>query len=400
MMLSERIAYFYQVASLSFAISIMLNLQPIIIVTLYLMIFVTVYAMFASKSLRGLSIHLFSSSIIISPNPSRMGDKVRVRATITPIKKNLPAIVKLDLGELELIDGSKTWSGLLREGELSLNLSVRSLDPGIKFLGPLKVAVMDPLGVVVKELEIHPRVPLFVLETDKAPSSPSAYSSSIHPSPGLSRDQFVGVDQEYRISLLQQAELPARMIDWRRTARWHDEKVYVKLYDKFMKGELVFGTGSGLDIVLPNGLKVYSRIIHGILAIILPHLEEGSRIWLMRWSEEAEPIIMLIEKSRVIDAPKISRIRSIIYVTRLIDEREIAYLRRLILRGATVKLILINLGEDLFRISKEKWVKDIADLEMRRLENGARALNLSYVITGLDDFYECLRRILVYKRSI
>jgi hypothetical protein len=400
MMLSERITYFYQAASISFAISLMLSLQPLVVATLYLIIFTTIYALLASRSLKSISANLFTSSLIVNPNPSRAGDEVEVRAAVTLIRRRLPAIVRLDLEGLETVEGAKTWSGLLGDGEVSLDLAVKSMDPGIKFVGPLKIAVMDPLGVVVKELEAHPRIPVFIMEADRFPSHPLAYSSLSHPLIGLSRNQFIGVDHEYRISQLQEVEAPARTIDWRKTAQRDDGRVYVKLYDRLMKGDLVLGIGSGLEIILPNGSKVYSRVVQGILAIALPHLEEGSRIWLIRWSESGKPSTLLVEKSRVIDVPEIPSIKSIIYVTRLIDERESAFLKRLSSQGIMVKLILIDLGADLLEISREEWVRRAADLEMRRLLEGVKALDMPYAVAGLENFGECLRRTLTYRRAI
>ena len=400
MMLSERIAYFYQAASISFAISLMLNLQPVIVLSLYLMIFTTIYALLASRGLKNISANLFTPSIIVNPNPSKAGDEVMIRATVTSTRKGVPAIIRLDLEGLETVKGAKTWSGLLDDGEASLDLVVRSIDPGIKFAGPLKIAVMDPLGVIVKELEIHPRIPVFIMEADRLPSHPSAYSSSSHPLIGLSRNQLIGIDHEYRISQLQESEAPAKIIDWRKTAQRDDGRVYVKLYDRLMKGDLAFGIGSGLKIILPNGLKAYSEIVQGILAITLPHLDEGSRIWLIRWSEGGEPSTLLVEKSRVFDIPEIPSIKSLIHITRLIDEKESSFLKKLSSQGIMVKLILIDLGADLLEISREEWVESTADLEMRRLLEKVKSLDIPYALTSLENFSECLRRILAYRRAI
>ncbi|MCL7386439.1 MAG: hypothetical protein LZ166_02765 [Thaumarchaeota archaeon] len=400
MMLSERIAYFYQAASISFAISLMLNLQPVIVLSLYLMIFTTIYVLFASRELKNISENLFTSSVIVNPNPSKTGDDVRIRAAVTSIKKNLPAIIVLDLEGLEIVKGDRAWSGLLGDGEASLDLVVKSGDPGIKFAGPLKIAVMDPLGVVVKELKIHPRIPVFIMEAERLPSHPSAYSSLSYPVIGLSKNQFIGADHEYRISQLQEAEAPAKIIDWRKTAQRDDGRVYVKLYDRLMKGDIAFGIGSGLEIILPNGSRVYSEIIQGILAVALFHLEEGARIWLIRWVEGGKTSALLVERSRAIDAPEIPSIKSLIHITRLIDERELAFLKRLSSQGITVKLILIDLGADLLKISREEWVKRAADLEMGRLLEKVKSLDISYAVASLEDFGECLRRILAYRRTI
>jgi len=400
MMLSERIAYFYQAASISFAISLMLNLQPIIVLSLYLMIFTTIYALLASRGLKNISPNLFISSVTVNPNPSKTRDEVEIRATVTSFKKGLPAIIRLDLDGLEAVRGARTWSGLLGNGEASIDLVVRSEDPGIKFAGPLKIAVMDPLGVIVKELEIHPRIPVFIMEADRLPGHPSAYSSLSYPLIGFSKNQFIGVDHEYRISQLQESEAPAKIIDWKKTAQRDDGRVYVKLYDRLMKGDLAFGIGSGLEIILPNGLKVYSEIVQGILAIVLPHLEEGSRIWLIRWSESGEPSTLRVEKSRVIDIPGIPSIKSLIHITRLIDERESAFLKKLSSHGVTVKLILTDLGEDLLEISGEEWIRRTVDLEMRRLLEKVKSLDTPYTVTSLKDFGECLRRILTYRRAV
>ncbi|MEM4498236.1 MAG: hypothetical protein QW692_05370 [Nitrososphaerota archaeon] len=398
MMLSERIAYLYQAAVISFAISMVLNLQPIAALTLYLMIFITVYTALASRFLKSISAQLFSSSITVSPNPSRVGDKIKIRAIVTSTKKDIPAIIKLGLKELNIVDGSNTWSGFLREGGVLLDFVASSEDPGIKIVGPLKIAVMDPLRVIVRELEIHHGIPVFVLETDEVPIQPSAYSSSAHPTPGFSRDQFIGIDYEYRTSLPQQAEHSARMIDWRRTAQITDEKIYVKFYDKLVRGDFAFGIGSGLEIILPGGMRISSKIIQDILMVLLPHLQEGSRVWLMKWSEDDGFLTSLLEKSRIIEVTHIPRMKLMIHITRLTNEKELAALRELNSRGIAIKLILVNLGEDLLRIRDTKWIRNVVDIEKRRLEDKVRILRVPYIMTSLEDFSETLRRILAYRR--
>jgi len=400
MMLSERIAFLYQAVCAFFVISMMLDIKPIILATLYIMVFLAIYAVIASRPLRRITASLFPSSMTINPNPSRTGERVRVRASIAPIKKGLPAMIRLELGDLELVDGSKTWSGLLKGDPISLSFSVKSMDPGIKLIGPLKLALMDSLGVVVKELEIHPKMPIFFLEADKALSHPTSYSLSKHPSPGLSRSYFMGVDHEYRISQPQEIEPPARKIDWKRTAQRGDERIYLKLYDKLMRGDLMFGLGSGLDIILPDGVRLESRIVQDILAITLPHLREGSKIWLMRWIKGKGLTSSLIERSRVIEVLEAPKITYLIYVTRLIDEEEQKLLKRLSSEGALIKLILIDLGSDLLKISDEEWLKKLVDLERMRLKSRVDQLNIPYSMTSLELFGESLRRIMMYRRAL
>jgi len=136
------------------------------------------------------------------------------------------------------------------------------------------------------------------------------------------------------------------------------------------------------------------------LVATLPHLDEGYRIWLIRWSEGGEPSTLLVEKSRVIDIPEIPSIKSLIHITRLIDEKESSFLKKLSSQGIMVKLILIDLGADLLEISREEWVESTADLEMRRLLEKVKSLDIPYALTSLENFSECLRRILAYRRAI
>ena len=398
MMLSDRIAYFYQAASISFVITIMLNLQPIALASLYIMVFISIYAILASKCLKNTSAELFASSIALSPNPSSIGDEVSVSATITPPKISLPAIIKLDLGELKLLEGSNTWSGLLND-EISLSFSIKSSDPGIKTIGPLRIAVMDPLGILVKELEIHHKVPLFILENIRAFTSPSACHSTAYPSPGFSHSQLIGINYEYETSQPIEAEPPARIIDWRRTAQY--DEVYIKSYSKLRKGDLIFGMGSGLNIILPNGLKVSSKIMEEILIMALPHLDIGSKILLMKWDDgEGVFTASLIEKHGLIELHHPPRVNLIIHVTRLIDERELIHLKELISQGALIKLILVNLGTDISKMITEEWIMELADFERRRLESMTDELGIPYVMSGLEELGECLKRILSYRRPI
>lgn len=399
MMLNGRVAYMYQVASIAFAVSIMLDIRPIAALTLYLILFTGIYTVLASRTLKNLSPKSFPSSIKVIPNPSIVGEEVNVEVGVASSRDGIRAIIRLDLDGLELAKGSRTWSGLLKKGETTFSLSVRSMEPGLKLIGPLRIALMDPLGVIVKEFEVHSKVPIFFLEHDKAPGYPSAYSSSSSPSPGFLREQFVGADYEYRVSCPQQTELPAKMIDWRRTAQ-RDEEVYVKLYDRLVKGDLVFGIGSGLEIVLPDGSRVDSMIIQVILTEALPHIKEGSRVWLMRWERNKKFTAFLLEKSRVAEVPNIPRIRSMIYVTRALDHEELDLLKDLISKGAVIKLVLINLGTDILKISREKWVQELVDLEAKRLENRVSGLGINYTLTSLEEFNETLRRVLAYRRPI
>lgn len=398
-MLTERAAYFYQVATIAFAFSMMMNLRPIAALTLYLILFMATYTLLASRSLKNLSPQHFPSSIIVDPNPSKTRNKIRITANIISPKKNFQAIVKVDLGGLELVEGSKTWSGSLKDREISLKLSAKSTDPGIKFVGPVKIAIMDPLGIVVKELEVHDRIPVFLLEHDELIGHSSAYSSPVRPSPGFSKEQFVGANYEYRISQPQADEPPAKLIDWRKIAQRDDESIYVKLYDKVTRGDMIFGVGSGLEIDLPNGLKPDSKIVQDILTMLLPHIREGSRVWLMKWID-GKFTTFLIEKSRIIEVSQIPKARYMIHITRLIDDGELLFLRGLISQGIMINLILIDLGVELLKLSKKEYVVRAADLEMRRLGDIVKKLELPCTITSLEDFGGELRRILDRRRTI
>jgi len=112
-MLNSRIAYIYQVSVIFFALSLILNLKPIIITTLYVIIFTTVYVLLASKELREVSRDDLASVIVANPNPAVAGHDVRVRGIITLRRgEKIPMEVKIDSGDLNIVDGSNNWSSL------------------------------------------------------------------------------------------------------------------------------------------------------------------------------------------------------------------------------------------------------------------------------------------------
>ncbi|RLG06938.1 MAG: hypothetical protein DRN68_06165, partial [Thaumarchaeota archaeon] len=81
-MLNSKVAYIYQVSAIFFALSLILNLRPIIITTLYIMVFITLYVLIVSKELRKISKDNLASVIVANPNPAIAGHDVKVKGTI------------------------------------------------------------------------------------------------------------------------------------------------------------------------------------------------------------------------------------------------------------------------------------------------------------------------------
>ena len=406
-MLDSRIAYIYQVSVIFFALSLILNLKPIIITTLYIMIFTTVYVLLASKELRRISRDDLASLIIANPNPAIAGHDVRVRGIITLRRgERIPMEVKIDSGDLNIVDGSNKWIGVLSGGdEVSIEFMVRSDDVGMRFIGPLKVAIFDRLGILVREFEIHPRTPILFLRSSKLIIQPTTPSRSKHPSPGLSRNPFTGLEYEYRISVPATRELHARKIDWRRVARSEDDEVYVKEFDKLRRADIAICIGSGLDLELPDGRLVEAEALQQALRITLSHIREGSRIWLIKYLGLRNFVSALLGHGlfglRLIEVEEVPASLFMIYLTRLIDSGEIESIRWLMeSKQADLRAIVLNLGRELMKYYDREHALRIIEIEDRRLRSEADKIRIKYSITDLDGLQETFRRLLSYRRGI
>jgi len=97
MMFNKRALYVYQVSATFFLISLILNLQPIIITTLYIMTFITLYVIAASRELKKISKEDFMSILSISPNPAAISHEVKIKGSISSRKmKKLPVKIEID----------------------------------------------------------------------------------------------------------------------------------------------------------------------------------------------------------------------------------------------------------------------------------------------------------------
>ena len=407
MMLNKRAVYIYQVSATFFLISLILNLQPIIITTLYIMTFITLYVIAGSRELKKISKEDFIQTLSISPNPATINHEVRIRGSVS-LKKwgGFPAKIEIDLGDLYLVRGSNVWTGALSAGrEILIEFEAKSDDVGIQFIGPLRAAVFDPLGILVRELEIHPRTAILFLRSTKLISQPITHSRSRYPSPGLSKNPFVGLEHEYRISLPEIHEPQARRIDWRRVARSAGEEVYVKQFDRLKRADLAIFIGSGFDIELPDDGIVEAEILQQVLLVTLSHIREGTRIWLTKYLGGGEFVAALLGYGsfglKLIEAEDIPRNLRAIYLTRFIEDDEINAIKQL-MRSRRLDLILIaiNLGGELIKYYGRERALKIIEAEDRRLRLNADRTGLQYSITDIEGLQETLRRLLSFRRRV
>ncbi|RLG08786.1 MAG: hypothetical protein DRN68_03040 [Thaumarchaeota archaeon] len=406
-MLNKRAVYIYQISATFFLMSLILSLQPIMITTLYIMTFITLYVIAASRELKKVSKEDFVSILSVNPNPATINYEVRVKGSIFLRKwRKLLVKIEIDLGDLHLVRGSNVWTGALSAGkEVLVEFAARSDDIGIRFIGPLRAAVFDPLGILVREFEIYPRTAILFLESSKLISQPILHSKSRHPSPGLSKDSFVGMEHEYRISLPEIHEPQAKRIDWKKIARSVEEEVYVKQFDKLKRADLVICIGSGFDIELPDNGTVEAKILQQVLLVTLSHIMEGTRIWLAKYLGDGKFATTLLGYSsfglKLIEAKDIPRNLQMIYLTRFIDDSEIDAIKQLIeSRQIDPIVIAINLGEELLKYHGREYASKILEVEDRRLRLNADQLGLRYSVTDIEKLQETLRRIISFRRRI
>ena len=407
MMLNKRALYIYQVSATFFLISLILNLQPIIITTLYIMTFIALYVIAASRELKKISKEDFISILSTSPNPAAINHEVKIKGSISLRKwRKLPVKIEIDSGDLYLVRGSNAWTGALSAGrKISMEFTAKSDDVGIRFIGPLRVAVFDPLGILVKEFETHPRTAILFLKSSKLISQPIARSRSRYPSPGLSKNPFIGIEHEYRISLPEIHEPQARRIDWKKVARSVEGEVYVKQFDKLKRTDLAIFIGSGFDLELPDNGIVEAEIIQQTLLVTLSHIREGARIWLAKYLGEGKFATALLGYGsfglKLIEAEDIPRNLQIIYLTRFIDEDEITAIKQLMeSRRIDLILIAVNLGGELIKYYGREYALKIIEAEDKRLRLNADQIGFQYSITDIERLQETLRRLLSFKRRV
>ncbi|RLI42252.1 hypothetical protein DRO64_06550, partial [Candidatus Bathyarchaeota archaeon] len=226
-----------------------------------------------------------------------------------------------------------------------------------------------------------------------------------YPSPGLSKNPFVGLEHEYRISLPEIHEPQARRIDWRRVARSAGEEVYVKQFDKLKRADLAIFIGSGFDIELPDDGIVEAEILQQVLLVTLSHIREGTRIWLTKYLGGGEFVTALLGYSsfglKLMEAEDIPRNLRVIYLTRFIEDDEIDVIKQLMRsRSLDPILIAINLGGELIKYYGRERALKIIEAEDRRLRLNADRTGLQYSITDIEGLQETLRRLLSFRRRV
>ena len=327
MMLTKNLARTYQSLAFTLAFSLILNMPTLILASLTFMVFIAVYSTLAWRKIRRITPNTFNVVVSVSPNPASRGGRVRVRMTLSPgLGKPVPLEVYALLHDVRLLEGSNRWEGIV-DDEMTMEFSVTSDVVGLRVLGPFYAAVKDGMGFVVKEMEIHPPIPLLILsEAPWINVPPTSQTLVGAPSPGHSKTPFMGSRDDYRVSLPQDQPLTMRDVDWRRTARSGGEEIYVKEYDRRRKSNIVFGIGTGIG-------DIEERVLTEILYLAYLHIIEGSNPWIMFYVGggriAAAPLIrglvgLSVEKPGNPPSGGIS-----LYISRLTDVEEVKALKEL-----------------------------------------------------------------------
>ncbi len=381
-MLTKNAARVFQVSAIFLLLALILASPALILSSLLPMVFTALYALLAWRRLRRIEPDIFATSLIASPNPALVNSDIRVKLVVALRRDlELPIEAQVETWELET-SGKPGWRGVLRKGvEAVADFKVRSSEIGVRLLGPVFIALKDRLGVAVRELEVHPPLPILILSEALRLRAPAALQvSSRSPAPGLAENPFIGMPEEYRLSLPQTQEQPARLIDWRRTARSGGEELYVREYDRLRRGEVVFGVGGGLRVEVP-GMGVAEQLaLQPLLQIALAHLKAGSSPWLLAYAGRGEftasPLLQSPE-GVVLGQPQGMPPRGslVVYVTRLIDPLEAEALSRLS-KLTSLRLLLLDLGDG------------------ERLRRAAGRVEAWYSIVGVDELPQALWRAL------
>ena len=396
-MLTKNAARVYQVLTVFFVGSLLLNTPPLIILSLFLLLFLTIYPFLAWRELRRVGPEWFSSALTVSPNPAVVGGVVRARFVLALRRSDeLPIEAYVDPAELEVVDGIVGWSGMLKRGEeVTAEFSVRCEEVGVKALGPLIVAIKDRLGVVVREVEAHSPLPiLFLVETPRLRAPATVQFPSRAPSPGHTRNPFVGAPEDYRISLPTHHEPPARIIDWRRTAWSGGEELYAREFDKRRRADVVFGIGTGLDVELPDKGSAQQLVLQSLLHLAFAHLREGTRPWLLSYVGggrfSAAPMLYgpegLVLGQAVEEPPRGSLT---IYVTRAVEAEEIEALSKLS-KSAVLRVLLLDLRGFL-----EAGAEALTRAEERRLRATAQKIGVWHSMVRVEELHTAFQRALM-----
>lgn len=381
-MLTKNAARVFQASTIFLLLALIISSPALIISSLLPMIFTAIYALLAWRRLRRIKPDVFATSLIASPNPALTDSDVRVRLVIALRRDlELPIEAQVETWELETL-GKPGWSGVLKRGvDAVADFKVRSSEMGVKLLGPVFIALKDRLGVTVREVEVHPPLPLlFLSEALRLRAPTTVQVSSRSPAPGLMENPFIGMPEDYRLSLPQTYEQPARLIDWRRTARSGGEEIYVREYDRLRRGEVVFGVGGGLGVEVPGRGVAEQLVLQPLLQAALAHLKAGSSPWLLAYSGEgrftASPLLKSPE-GIVLGQPQKSPPRSslVVYVSRLTDPQEAEALSKLS-KLVSLRLLLLDVGDG------------------GRLRRAASRIEAWYSIVGLDELPQALWRAL------
>ena len=104
---------------------------------------------------------------------------------------------------------------------------------------------------------------------------------------------------------------------------------------------------------------------------------------------------------KLIEAEDIPRNLQIIYLTRFVDEDEIAAIKQLMeSRRIDPILIAVNLGGELIKYYGREYVLKIIEAEDKRLRLNADQIVLQYSVTDIERLQETLRKLLSFKRRV
>lgn len=398
MKLTRQAARVYQGSAIIFAVSLILFPHPaLILAPLFLMTLLTLLAVVASPELRKIPEKALRASVDVSPNPVPIGEEVRFEVCVelrTP--RRWRAEVEAVFGEgLRVLDGGSA-EGFLGEGErLTLSLRALGVKPGIAGPGKLKLVVKDALGVLARELEAPLPIPVIILENlGRLSVPPAAPTVKAYPSPGHVRNSFTGSEEEYRGSVKNGGGQPTRRLDWRRIARADGWELYVREYEKRRSADVVFGVGSGLNLLLPKIGYLDAHLIQLLIKTALTHLREGSRPWLMFYREGKLLFMRLLFGRGELRLGEAETPRGglLLHLTRLTDPREHVLLRDLLnSAGFRATILLLSLKEEIERFLDP----NLAHRELLRLEQAAREVGGRCRETTLGRLEEELKRSLV-----
>ncbi|MGQ9542766.1 MAG: hypothetical protein ACUVTM_01570 [Candidatus Bathyarchaeia archaeon] len=311
----------------------------------------------------------------------------------------IPVEVTVRTDGLELVEGSNTLNGVAEvDSGLVLEFGVTSRAAGLRSLGPIVIAAKDKMGLLVKDMPL-PNVTymIFLAEPHRVPASLTRYIPTGLSGPGLSKDPYTGLEDDYRISLPSVFTPNARAIDWKRLAKTDGDEPYVKEFDRRRSANMIYGLGSGLDIHIPKIGFVYELVLTLILQLILEQLKEGSQTWLFQQAPDGgfnfARVLYSGGELKVEGAEALPSSGRIIYLSRMIVDGELDDVARLTstMKGEATTLLL-NISGEVGGLIPSGIAERLMLNEERRLKDLAVKSNVRFSLVELDSLPEVLRR--------